>query len=82
MSAWTVGFRSRDGIRMNLCVVVVDPSSLVTVTGTVSVAISSGVRVTPAGTTGFAESFRAEKSPVYSEGWGMVLDAIWVGATA
>ena len=68
MSAWTVGFRSRDGIRMNLCVVVVLPSGLVTVTGSVSEAISSWVRVTPAGTTGSAVGFSAEKSPVYKEG--------------
>jgi len=77
ISAWTAGFRSREGIWMNLSVVF----PLESVTATVSVAISGGVSVTEAGTTGFAESFSAKKSPVYNEGWGMVLEAILVGAT-
>src|SRR6266513_505443 len=78
-SFWTSGFRSRDGMVTNRS----DPGgSFGLVSGIVLVAISCDVRVTPAGTSGFAESFSAEKSAVYNEGCGIVVAEILVGETA
>src|SRR5712675_2231206 len=76
INAWTVGLRSLLGMVTNLRPPLPLPSSIVLA------AISCGVRVTPDGTAGLAESLSAEKSPVYSRGCGIVADAIWVGATA
>src|SRR5262247_1977728 len=58
--ACTVGFKSRDGMVTKRVVVL--PSS--SVNWIVLSAISCGVSVTLAGTTGFAESLSPEKSPV------------------
>src|SRR5215510_5485676 len=76
MRAWVVGLSSREGIVMNCW-----PRP-----PTVSFAISSGVSITPAGTSGFTavlelvlESGNREKSPVQNVGWGKLFDLTCTG---